>query len=262
MITEELTAFVRRQLAAGVSKERITALLMQNGWSLRDVTEAIGAVVADAAPIPAYRYIAANKFPGTKVLLSLGLIVASTAYAFSQYSAAPQSSPAIATDIPGVGQSSAGTPMHAASSPAAKTQSQSGTTVKQTPTTSVPPPATTPTSVPTQTQTPPPAPTPTPAPAPAPKPAGQYADGSYMGSAADAYYGLIQVKAVIQGGKIADVQFLQYPSDRSTSRYINSQAMPILTSEAIQAQSANVDIVSGATDSSMAFQQSLASALA
>lgn len=73
---------------------------------------------------------------------------------------------------------------------------------------------------------------------------------------------MVQVKATIQNGKIVAVDFLQYPNDRRTSQYINSQAMPILQSEAIQAQSANVDIVSGATDTSMAFQQSLASALA
>jgi uncharacterized protein with FMN-binding domain len=86
-------------------------------------------------------------------------------------------------------------------------------------------------------------------------------DGSYTGSAADAFYGLVQVQAVIQNGKITDVQFLQYPSDRRTSQMINSQAMGYLTSEAIQAQSANVNIVSGATDTSLAFIQSLSSAL-
>lgn len=91
---------------------------------------------------------------------------------------------------------------------------------------------------------------------------GLYADGTYTGSATDAYYGTVQVKAVIQNGKLATVQFLQYPSDRSTSRYINGQAMPALTTEAIQAQSANVNIVSGATFTSQAFQQSLQSALA
>jgi uncharacterized protein with FMN-binding domain len=107
-----------------------------------------------------------------------------------------------------------------------------------------------------------PKPTPTPAPTPAPKPKGQYADGSYTGSGADAYYGTIQVQAIISGGKIADVVFLQYPSDRSTSRYINGQAMGYLKQEAIAVQSAQVDIVSGATDSSLAFRQSLASALA
>lgn len=90
---------------------------------------------------------------------------------------------------------------------------------------------------------------------------GMYADGSYTGTPADAYYGTVQVKVIVQGGKIADVQFLQYPSDRSTSRAINSQAMPLLTQEAIQAQSANVSGVSGATFTSQAFQQSLASAV-
>jgi uncharacterized protein with FMN-binding domain len=94
------------------------------------------------------------------------------------------------------------------------------------------------------------------------KPAGLYADGSYTGSPADAYYGTVQVKVIVTNGKIADVQFLQYPSDRSTSRYINGQAMPMLTQEAITAQSANVNGVSGATATSGAFIQSLASALA
>ena len=86
-------------------------------------------------------------------------------------------------------------------------------------------------------------------------------DGQYTGSAADALYGNIQVMAVIQGGKITDVQFLQYPSDRSNSVRINQQAMPYLKQEAIAAQSSQVDIISGATDTSYAFIQSLASAL-
>ena len=103
--------------------------------------------------------------------------------------------------------------------------------------------------------------TPTPAPVPTQKPTGAYKDGSYTGSVADAFYGNIQVKAIISGGKITDVQFLQYPNDRGTSVMINAQADPYLTQEAIQVQSANVDIVSGATDSSMAFQQSLQAAL-
>jgi uncharacterized protein with FMN-binding domain len=88
-----------------------------------------------------------------------------------------------------------------------------------------------------------------------------YKDGSYTGSIADAQWGVVQVKAVIKNGKITDVQFLQYPNDRSRSIYINSIADPQLTSEAIQAQSANVDIVTGATDSSEAFIQSLSDAL-
>lgn len=119
-----------------------------------------------------------------------------------------------------------------------------------------------PAPVPTPTPTPKSSPAPTPTPTPKPKPAGMYTDGTYTGSQADAYYGTVQVQAAIQNGKLASVSFLQYPSDRRTSQFINGQAMPILKSEAIQAQSANVNIVSGATDTSMAFQQSLADALA
>ena len=94
------------------------------------------------------------------------------------------------------------------------------------------------------------------------KKTGLYTDGTYTGSVADAYYGNVQVQVTIAGGKLTDVQFLQHPGGRSTSVYINSQAMPMLTQEAIQAQSANVSGVSGASETSMAFVQSLASALA
>jgi len=89
----------------------------------------------------------------------------------------------------------------------------------------------------------------------------RYKDGQYTGIVADAYYGNVQVEALVQSGKIADVQFLAYPNDRGTSVQINTIAMPRLKSEAIQAQNANVDIVSGATQTSEAFVQSLASAL-
>jgi uncharacterized protein with FMN-binding domain len=90
---------------------------------------------------------------------------------------------------------------------------------------------------------------------------GKYKNGTYTGGVADAFYGNIQVRATITNGTLTDVTFLQYPNDRRTSIEINSQAMPMLKSEAISAQSANVDIISGATDSSQAFIQSLSSAL-
>lgn len=90
---------------------------------------------------------------------------------------------------------------------------------------------------------------------------GTYKDGSYTGSTEDAYYGSVQVKATTSGGKITDVTFLQYPDTHSTSVYINQQAMPYLQQEAIKAQSANVNVVSGATYTSQAFIQSLQSAL-
>lgn len=88
-----------------------------------------------------------------------------------------------------------------------------------------------------------------------------YKNGTYTGSVADAYYGNVQIQTTVSAGKITDVTFLQYPSDRSTSRSINSQAMPYLKQEAIAAQSGQVNIISGATDTSNAFVQSLTSAL-
>ena len=88
-----------------------------------------------------------------------------------------------------------------------------------------------------------------------------YKDGTYTGSVADAFYGNVQVQTTITNGKITDVQFLDYPHDRPTSVEINSQAMSLLKQEAITAQNSQVDIISGATQTSDAFIQSLASAL-
>ena len=88
-----------------------------------------------------------------------------------------------------------------------------------------------------------------------------YKNGTYTGSVADAYYGNVEVQATVSGGKLTGVTFLQYPSDRSTSVSINSQAMPYLKQEAIAAQSAQVNVISGATATSQAFAQSLGSAL-
>lgn len=92
-------------------------------------------------------------------------------------------------------------------------------------------------------------------------PGAQYKNGTYTGASADAQWGIVQVQAVVQNGKLADVKFLQYPNERSRSIEINGYAIPQLTTEAIQAQSAQVDAVSGATDTSYAFMQSLGDAL-
>lgn len=90
---------------------------------------------------------------------------------------------------------------------------------------------------------------------------GQYKDGSYTGPVANTFYGPVQVQAIVQNGKLQNVQFLEYPNDRRTSVRINTQVMPWLQSEAVQAQNANVDIITGATLTSEAFIQSLQSAL-
>jgi uncharacterized protein with FMN-binding domain len=65
----------------------------------------------------------------------------------------------------------------------------------------------------------------------------------------------------ISGGKITDVTALQYPNDRNKSVEINSQALPMLRSEALAAQSATIDTISGATYTSDGYTQSLQSAL-
>ncbi len=87
-------------------------------------------------------------------------------------------------------------------------------------------------------------------------------DGSFTGQPFDAYYGLVQVQANISGGKLVSVDVVQSPNHQRTSRFINSQALPILQREVIQAQSVHVNIVSGATLSSRAYARSLRDALA
>ncbi len=85
--------------------------------------------------------------------------------------------------------------------------------------------------------------------------------GTYTGMVSDAQWGYVQVQVTIQAGKIASLQFLQYPHDRERSVIINQYADPQLITEAIQAQSAQVDAITGATDTSIAFMQSLDDAL-
>ena len=88
-----------------------------------------------------------------------------------------------------------------------------------------------------------------------------YRNGTFTGASANAFYGEVQVQVVISKRRISSITLLNYPSDRRTSARINSFAIPYLQSEAIQAQSANVDIISGATLTSEAFMLSLQSAL-
>lgn len=88
-----------------------------------------------------------------------------------------------------------------------------------------------------------------------------YRDGTYAGSSENAYYGRVQVQVTIANHQIASVKVLDYPQDRRTSRYINSQALPLLKREVIAADNANIDAVSGATLTSEAYIRSLDNAL-
>ena len=86
-------------------------------------------------------------------------------------------------------------------------------------------------------------------------------DGTYTGSRIRTVYGDVQVKVTLSGNKIVDVQSLTLPSDRARSAYISQVAGPMLRTEAISAQSANIDIISGATYTSIGYSRSLDSAL-
>jgi uncharacterized protein with FMN-binding domain len=89
----------------------------------------------------------------------------------------------------------------------------------------------------------------------------RYRDGRSTGPAVDAYYGVVQVQAVIRGGRVVAVNVLRHPSHSWTSRSINSRALPRLEQEVISAQSADVHAVSGATLTSDAFVRSMNEAL-
>jgi uncharacterized protein with FMN-binding domain len=73
-------------------------------------------------------------------------------------------------------------------------------------------------------------------------------------------YGNTQVQVTITNGQITSVTALQLPSG-GRSGQISQYVQPILSSEALTAQSANIDIVSGATYTSEAYAQSLQAAL-
>jgi len=86
-------------------------------------------------------------------------------------------------------------------------------------------------------------------------------NGIFTGKAFDAYYGMVQVQATIQGGRLLSVDVLQSPNHQRTSRAINKQALPLLQQEVIQAQSIRVNLISGATLTSQAYLRSLRDAI-
>jgi uncharacterized protein with FMN-binding domain len=81
------------------------------------------------------------------------------------------------------------------------------------------------------------------------------------GAAAQTRYGPVQVRVTITNGKIASVQAVEYPTDRPKDVQINSYAVPLLDKEAVAANSAKIDTISGATYTSTGFKTSLQSAL-
>ena len=88
-----------------------------------------------------------------------------------------------------------------------------------------------------------------------------YKDGTYTGQDIVTQFGDTQVKVTISSGKITDVQAIQLPYDRPRSLEISQFAAPQLHDEVLQAQSASIDYLSGATYTSDAYAQSDQSAL-
>jgi len=84
---------------------------------------------------------------------------------------------------------------------------------------------------------------------------------SLTGTTAQTKYGPVQVRITLTGSKITGASAVQSPDETARSKDINSSAVPKLNQETLQAQSAHIDTVSGATYTSAGYKQSLQSAL-
>ena len=87
------------------------------------------------------------------------------------------------------------------------------------------------------------------------------ADSTVTGSVAQTRWGPVQVTIAVTGGHITAVDVPVYPDGNGKDKQINARALPILTQETVAAQSADIDMVSGATVTSDGYLQSLQSAL-
>lgn len=88
-----------------------------------------------------------------------------------------------------------------------------------------------------------------------------YKDGTYTGVAEDTAYGTVQVAAVISGGRITDIRFLQMPGPEGHSKEVTAFSESPLKASTLAKQSAKIDFVSGATQTSEGYEQSLQAAL-
>lgn len=87
------------------------------------------------------------------------------------------------------------------------------------------------------------------------------ADGTYTGTSSQTRYGPVQVQLTVAGGRIIDVRAIDYPDGNGRDRQINGAAIPRLVSETLQSQSAQIQMVSGATYTSDGYRSSLQSAI-
>ncbi|MCU1550870.1 MAG: FMN-binding domain protein [Glaciihabitans sp.] len=90
---------------------------------------------------------------------------------------------------------------------------------------------------------------------------GKLTDGTYAGSSVQTRFGTVQVQITVSSGKITDVTALHLTDAEQRSVDISNQAAPILRSEVLAAQSASVNVVSGATYTTEGYLTSLQAAL-
>ena len=86
-------------------------------------------------------------------------------------------------------------------------------------------------------------------------------DGTYTGDAVETRWGTVQVEITVENGKITSADAVQFPSENHKDQQINAYAVPALNAEVVQAQSASIDAVSGATVTSGGYIESLQSAI-
>jgi uncharacterized protein with FMN-binding domain len=84
---------------------------------------------------------------------------------------------------------------------------------------------------------------------------------TYTGESVSTRYGDVQVQITVQNGKITDSTVTKVPWSNGKDQEINSYAVPILNQETVAQQSANIDMVSGATYTSQGYLGSLQSAI-
>ncbi len=92
-------------------------------------------------------------------------------------------------------------------------------------------------------------------------PTTQANDRVVKGNQFDNQFGPVQVEVTLRGNKIVDVNALQMPTDHQQSLFISEQAAPMLRQETLTVQSAQIDVIGGATYTSESYAQSLQSAL-
>ena len=92
-------------------------------------------------------------------------------------------------------------------------------------------------------------------------PVGDASGTAYTGDPASTRWGPVQVRITVAGGTVTDVSVVEYPSGNGKDQQINARALPVLVQETLDAQSADIDMVSGATVTSDGYVESLQSAL-